>query len=101
MTRVDREAHPSWSEGLWLSETYRVAALLVTVKPEFQDQSDGPFTHFYPVAHPEPRGVSEREDMEWSKPVMVWSLPGETQKEMDAIEQKMWDRRNWVHQDLD
>jgi len=101
MTRVDREPLPSWSEGLWLCETYRAAALLITVKPGFADADDGPYTHFYPVAHPEPRGVSEREDMEWSRPVLVWRLPGETQEESDEIDRKFWARRNWVHDDLD
>lgn len=101
MTRVDREPLPSWSEGLWLSETYRAAALLITVKPGFSDADDGPYTHFYPVAHPEPRGVSEREDMEWSRPVLVWRLPGETQEESNEYDRKFWARRNWVHEDLD
>ena len=101
MTRVDREPRPSWSEGIWLSETYRAAALLVTVKPGFADADDGPYTHFYPVAHPGPRGVSEREDMEWSRPAYMWSLPGETQEELDEIDRKCRARRNWVHKDLD
>ena len=101
MTRVDREPLPSWSEGLWLSETYRVAALLITVRPGFRDDEDGPYTHFYPVAHPEPRGVSEREDMEWSRPVFCWRLPGDTQEELDEIDRRYWSSRNWVHKDLD
>ena len=98
MTRVDREPRPSWTEGLWLSETYRVAALLISIKPEFKDEADGPYTHFYPVAHPDPRGVSEREDMAWSKPVWVRMRPGEDE---DEIDRKIWARENWVHQDLD
>jgi len=97
MTRVDRNAKPSWSEGLTLAETYRAPALLVTVKAGFKDEDDGPFTHFYPVMHPEPRGISSRQDMDWARPDQFYVLADECPERLKEMEQEFYKKKEWVY----
>ena len=98
MTRVDRDARPSWSEGITIAETYRSAALLVTLKPGFEDGEDGKFTICYPVAHPDPRGVSEREDFDWSRAKYVYCSADFVPD--DDYWERVDARKDWVHKNL-
>jgi len=84
MSRVDKNVRGTGNnEGCQLGETYRTAALLITIDQSYVDAYDGAFTHFFPAADPEVPGVVSREDFDWGR--AKWSL-GPTEQDLVMFE---------------
>jgi len=83
MSRVDKNVRGTVNEGCHLGETYRTAALIITIDQCYVDEYDGPFTHFFPAADPDLPGVASREDFDWGR--AKWSL-GPTEQDLVMFE---------------